>query len=82
MNVDGDGNQIFIEPDQGWTPAAGRGCDGAFAHPLFADELLDDLRDGAALESGAACEIGARDGLAGADDLQDDIAVDVPRGFA
>src|SRR6202034_4653069 len=82
MNVDRDGNEILIEADEGGAAAARRRGDGALADPVLANELLDYLRDGTALQAGAAREIGARDGLAGADEFEDDVAIDVSRGFA
>ncbi len=55
---------------------------GPFAHPVFTNQLLDNLRNGAALQAGAARQVGTGDGLAGADQLENDVAVDAPRGFA
>ena len=45
------------------------------------DELLDDQGDGAALQAGDAGEVGARDRVAFADQVEDDAAVDIAHHF-
>ena len=55
---------------------------GAFEHPVAFDQVLDDQRDGAALKAGEAGEIGARDRLLGADQIENRLAVDIADPFA
>ena len=71
-----------VEREEGGGAAAGTAGHGAFGDPLFFDELLDDGGDGAGLQAGGAGEIGAGYGLLRADDLEDDVAIDVARVFA
>jgi hypothetical protein len=49
---------------------------------MFADQLLDDVGDGAHLEAGKARKFDAGYGLSKADELQDDVPVVVPCVFA
>jgi hypothetical protein len=71
-----------VEREESGGAAAGAACHGAFGDPLFFDQLLDDSGDGAGLEAGGAGEVGAGYGLLGADDFEDDVAIDVARVFA
>src|SRR4030095_7283553 len=56
--------------------------DGALAHPAFGDQPLGDGRDGAALQTRMARQIGARDGLVLADQVEQHAPVDVARRLA
>jgi hypothetical protein len=71
-----------VEREQGGGAAAGAAGHGAFGDPLFFDQLLDDGGDGAGLEAGRTGEVGASYGLLRADNLEDDVAIDVARVFA
>ena len=77
VNVCDEHGELVVEGDLGGAAAAG-GLDGfAFADPAFFEKLLDDGGDGAVLEAGVAGEIDACDGLELADELEDDVAVDL-----
>jgi hypothetical protein len=82
MDVDGQGDETLIEADQRRPTAALRNGRTALAHPFLLEKLLDDLRDGAALQARLPGELRARDGLPGPDQLENDVAVDPPRRHA
>jgi hypothetical protein len=82
MNIDGDRDQFLIQADQGWPPSARRRCNRPLPHPVLPNQLFYDLRDCAALQSRAPRQIGARNRLARPNQLQHDVAIDAPRGFA
>jgi len=67
--------------EEGGTAAAGQAAGGAFDDPRLVDQLFDDRRNSAALQAAEAGEIGAGDGLAGANEVEDDAAVDVTHHF-
>jgi hypothetical protein len=56
--------------------------DGALGDPAFLDELVDDGRDGAALQARMPGQIRARHWLMAADEVQGDAAIDLPGGLA
>jgi hypothetical protein len=49
---------------------------------MLAYKLLNDLRNGASTQPRTPRQLSARDGLAGPDQLENDIAIDDPRGLA
>jgi hypothetical protein len=53
--------------------------DGALAHPAFGDQPFGDGRDGAALQTGMARQIGARDRLVLANQVEQHTPIDVAR---
>jgi hypothetical protein len=79
MNVNRDCHQTFVQSHQRWSASARQRTHCAFAHPILTDELLHDLRDCASSQARTPRQVGARNGLAGSDQLEDDIAVDDPR---
>jgi hypothetical protein len=60
-----------------WQPAH-----SAIDYPVFLDQLFRDKRDGAPLQSGNSRQIGARDGLTPANQIQKHAAVNVPGNLA
>jgi hypothetical protein len=50
-DVDADNNAGVVEPQEGGAAAAQRSEGGAFEDPVLLDELLDDRKDGAALQA-------------------------------
>src|SRR6266851_1442834 len=81
-NVRDEDDHRIVEREKGRGAAARAARHGSFSDPLFFDQLLDDGGDGAGLQSGGAGEVGAGYGLLRADDLEDDVAIDVARVFA
>src|SRR5438270_11438888 len=51
----------------------------AFDQPLFFKQLFGDERDGAALQAGEPCEIGARNLMTQAHQIEQDAAIDFAR---
>src|SRR5689334_5953037 len=82
MNIDGNGRHFLVKADKSRPAAARQHPDRALAHPVFADELFDDLRNRASAQAGATREICAGNGLTGPDQLENYVAVDDPRGLA
>src|SRR5438067_240728 len=78
-DIGGEDDHGVVEREESGGTAPGASGHGAFGDPLFFDQLFDDGGDGAGLEAGGAGEVGARDGLLGTDDLEDDVAIDVAR---
>jgi hypothetical protein len=79
MNVNGDRHHIPVQSHHRWPASSGQRTHCPFAHPVLAYELFHDLRDGASSKAGTPREVGARNGLAGPDQLEDNIPVDDPR---
>ena len=71
-----------VEREEGGGPSARAARHGALGDPLLLDQLFDDGGDSAGLKAGGTGKIGAGDGLLRADDLEDDVAIDVARIFA
>ena len=65
----------------GLTPARGV-AERALRNPLLGDELFGYGGDGAALQPGISCQVGARDGLARAYEVEDYAPVYVARRLA
>ena len=80
-DVDADDDALVIEAQKGRAAAAREASGGAFEHPVLFDQLFDDEGNGAALQAGDAGEVGAGDGVPGADEVEDDAAVDVANDF-
>ena len=80
--IDPDDDPLLVQPEEGGTAAPRQPAGGAFQDPVLLDELFDNQRDGAALQTRNAGQVGARDGLAGADEVQHDAPVDVPNHLA
>ncbi len=82
-NVDADdAGALVIEVEEARLAATGRLRNGALLEPVFGDQLIGDGGNGAPLEAGAAGQIGARNGLMLAHQVEHDAAVDVAGGLA
>src|ERR1022692_1632469 len=81
-DVDADDDEIVIEAQERRAPAARRPSGGPFQHPMLADQFFDDQRNGAALQSRDARQIGARERLALADQVENNAAIDLARHLA
>ena len=81
-DIDAYNGAVSAQPQVHRAAAAREPAHRPFEHPAFGNELLGDQRYGAALQARAAGQVGARDGLAGADQVQDHAPVDVARGLA
>ena len=66
-----------FKPQKRGTAAARQASQWAFEHPALLNQLLDDQRDGAALQARGAGQVGARNRLPGADQVEHDPAVDI-----
>jgi hypothetical protein len=63
-------------------PAASRRpADGTFSDPAFIDQLIDDGRHGAALQARSSRQVGARQRVVAADEVERDAAIDLARGL-
>jgi hypothetical protein len=51
---------------------------GSVQNPLIGDEILDDKRDCAALKAGEPGKIGSRDKRASANQIEEEISIDLP----
>src|ERR1017187_9247160 len=67
-DVDADDDAVVIEAQERRTAAAGQAAGGALDDPGLIDQLFNDQRNGAALQAAEAGEVGARDGLASANE--------------
>ena len=81
-HVHADNDAVVVQPQESWAPSARQPSCGPFAHPLLANQLLDDQRDRAPLQSRKPRQIGARNRLPRANQVEHDAAVDVPHHFA
>ena len=81
VNVEGDDGALFVEVQEGGAPAAGEASSRAFNDPTLADERFDDKGDGAALQAGEPGEVCARERLAGTDEIEDEVSIDLARGL-
>jgi hypothetical protein len=82
VDVNGNHHQVVVQLKQGRGASSRRRINGAFANPLLSNQLLNDLRHGASLQSGLARQIGSGDRLVGPDQFQNDVTVYAPRSFA
>ena len=82
-HVDGDDAALARVDVEELGLAAARGLAlGAFEEDALGDEVVDDEADGAAAGAHEAGEVGAGDGLPGADEVEEDLAVDLAGGAA
>ena len=77
-----DARTLDVEVEKPRPPPARKTADGAFGDPPFCDQLVDDGRDGAALETGPPREVRPRHRLVVPQEVQRDPPVDLPRGLA
>ena len=80
-DIDSDDDAIVIEAQKCRPPAARQPSRGTFQDPVAFNELLDDQRNGAALQAGNAGEVGAGDRLLGTNQVEDGSAVDIADAF-
>src|ERR1035441_9095113 len=73
---------MVVQLNKGWAASARERGNSALACPLFPDELLNDLRDSASLESGMARQIGSGGAPLGPYKPQDNIAIEVTSSLA
>ena len=81
MDVECDDGTLIVELDECGTAATGKSASGALQYPMVSDKLFDDERDGAALETGEPREIGPGDGRAGANEIEEQVPVDLTRSL-
>ena len=82
-DVDGDDASLArIDVEKRRLAAALRFARGALEHGAVRDQLIDQQADGAAADPHQPREVGARDRLVDADEIQGDPAVDLARGAA
>ena len=79
---DADDDAVVIEAERGGTASARQTPGRPFEHPRFRDQFFDDQRDGAPLQPGEPRQIGPREGLPGANEVQYEAAVDLARYLA
>jgi hypothetical protein len=60
MNVERDYGSLVIQFQKRWSAAAGRSSRRAFKDPPLLDQIFDDQRNRAALQTRDAGKIGAR----------------------
>ena len=73
---------LSVEVQESRFAPPGQLAPGAFGDPAFANELLGNGRNGAALQTGTASQAGAGDRLVAPKQVQNDAAIDVPRSRA
>jgi hypothetical protein len=56
-----------------------RPADGAFRDPTLIDQLIDDRRHGAPLQTRSSCQVGARHRVMAADEVERNAAIDLAR---
>src|SRR6185312_6386015 len=80
--VRNENDEIRVERQHCRTAAARALRSGAFVDPALLKKLFDDCRDRAGLQAGEPRKLCASHRLISADQLEDDVAVDVPRHLA
>jgi len=68
---------FLVQVQEGGAPSTRDVTIGAFSHPPFCDQLFSDYRDGAALQTGMARQIGAGNRLMTANQVKHDATIDV-----
>ena len=81
MNIQCKHAALAVQIQEGWPAATWKPAERSLNNPFFGEQLLDDERDGASLQPRDAREIGARDRLTGANLVEDEVAIDLPRNF-
>ena len=80
--VDADNHAVVVQAKKRRTPSARQAAGGALNHPVVLHQLLHDEGHRAALQAGSPRQIGARDWLARADQVQNDPFIDVAHHLA
>jgi hypothetical protein len=81
MNVESNDSALVVELQKGGAAATREATCRTFENPLLFDEVFDDQGYRAALQAGDASEIGSRKRLARADEIEDEIPIDLARCF-
>src|SRR5262249_41043193 len=81
-DIDADDHALIVEAKKSGTTSTRQAAGGTLDDPILLDQLLYDQRDGAALEAGEPRQIGARDRMARAHQVEDDAPVDIAHYLA
>jgi hypothetical protein len=71
-----DDRAFLVQPEKGGPAASGQPARGALNQPMFIDQFFDDEGDGALLHARNPSQIGARDGLARANEIEHNSPID------
>jgi len=77
-----DSRSAFVEMKKLGPAPAGGATARTLGDPSLLDELFGDRRDGASLQARMARQVGARDRLVAAGEIEKDTPVDIARGLA
>jgi len=76
-NIHAHDHALFIQAQEGGPAAARQTAGRTLDHPRLGDQLLHDQGNGAALQAAQARQVGPRDRMPRANEIQDDAPVDV-----
>src|ERR1700721_4356912 len=79
MYIQGEYATLAVHVEEGRSAAAGKAAHRPFNNPPLSEQLFYDEGDGTSLQPGDAGQIGTRDGLPGANLIEDEVAVDLAR---
>jgi hypothetical protein len=77
MDVERKHASLAVHIEECRSAAAGKAPHGAFNNPMLSEQFLDDQGHCASLQARDAGQIGTRDGLPGADLIEDEVAIDL-----
>jgi hypothetical protein len=77
-----DADALLIQMQKARAATSRRAAVGALSNPTFVDQLLGNRRDGAALKSRLARQVGTRNRLTGTNQIEHDAPINIARRFA